>query len=190
MTYTTTTYTDETSPSSSGTESSTDKEESSDEKFQTASQGSTSDEYATAKSPSIASLGVESLTRIPSIYRSASEGSARYKTASEFEEGTPRAPSVVLPPEEAPSEHTSELPSEVPSEAPAPSTVPSISSPSDVVHRMNNPVILNLVQNPGIGGLISLIIKPFAQAFYQDIANDNSVAMASVCKTGSGADPF
>uniref|UniRef100_A0A0W0FTU6 Uncharacterized protein n=1 Tax=Moniliophthora roreri TaxID=221103 RepID=A0A0W0FTU6_MONRR len=84
MTYTTTTYTDETSPSGSGTESSTDKEESGDEKFQTASQGSTSDEYATAKSPSIASLGVESLTRIPSIYRSASEGSARYKTASEL----------------------------------------------------------------------------------------------------------
>ncbi|ESK83171.1 hypothetical protein Moror_14980, partial [Moniliophthora roreri MCA 2997] len=48
------------------------------------------------------------------------------------EEGTPRALSVVLPPEEAPSELTSELPSEVPSEAPAPSTVPSISSPSDV----------------------------------------------------------
>ncbi|KAI3615275.1 hypothetical protein WG66_003436 [Moniliophthora roreri] len=99
MTYTTTTYTDETSPSSSGTESSTDKEESSDEKFQTASQGSTSDEYATAKSPSIASLGVESLTRIPSIYSSASEGSARYKTASELSsERSILIPGVAPPP--------------------------------------------------------------------------------------------
>ncbi|KAG7090260.1 hypothetical protein E1B28_011857 [Marasmius oreades] len=109
---------------------------------------SSSSEYASARSPSIASFG--SLPSIPSLYSMASEGSTHYRTASEpsttcsmqyqtadicpseirvipSEEGTPRALEIGLPPE---SEGEREV---TPSEVPLPSVVPSItSSPSSI----------------------------------------------------------
>ncbi|KAK7049981.1 hypothetical protein VNI00_005412 [Paramarasmius palmivorus] len=126
--------------------------------FKTAtSTSNTSTEYVTATTPksptvSVVSLGVESLTRIPSIYSSASEGSERYKTASEHEtefmtpgvgeleeipdeglegEGTPRASSIAsslppLPESEPEVEEEEEVVSLVDEGSKTPSVVPSI----------------------------------------------------------------